>query len=132
MLARTIRHSFVKFGSWLNVNYYRFMGVKIGKGCYVSIHAHIDIRRGKISIGNHVNISRGAYILSHIGFKGDKEGEATIIEDKAIIFVNAIVYPGIRIGKNSVVGAGSVVMKDVPPNVVVLGNPARVIQHLEQ
>lgn len=132
MLARRIRHYFVSAASWLSVNYYRFMGVKIGKGCYLSIHAHVDVRRGKISIGNNVNIGRGACILSHIGYQPTKEGEMTIIEDNAIIFVNAIVFPGVRIGRNSIVGAGSVVMKDVPSNVVVLGNPARVIQHLEQ
>ena len=132
MLARTIRHYLVYMSSWFRVNYFRFMGVKVGKGCYISIHAYLDVRRGKISIGNNVNIGRGACILSHIGFQPTKEAEATIVEDNAIIFVNAIVFPGVRIGKNSIVGAGSVVMKDVPPNVVVLGNPARVIQHLEK
>lgn len=132
MLARTIRHYLVNMSSWFRVNYFRIMGIKVGKGCSISMYAHLDVRRGKISIGNNVNIARGANILSHIGFQPTKEGEVTIVEDNAIIFVNAIVFPGVRIGKNSIVGAGSVVMKDVPPNVVVLGNPARVIQHLEQ
>jgi acetyltransferase-like isoleucine patch superfamily enzyme len=132
VLARTIRHYLVNVSSWFRVNYFRFMGVRVGKGCFISIHAHLDVRRGKISIGNNVNISRGAYILSHTGYQAEKEGEATIVEDNAIIFVNAIIFPGVRIGKRSIVGAGSVVMKDVPPNVIVLGNPARVIQRLEQ
>jgi acetyltransferase-like isoleucine patch superfamily enzyme len=132
VLTRTIRHYLVNMTSWFRVNYFRMMGIKVGKGCYISIHAHVDVRRGKIFIGNHVDIGRGACILSHTGFQPTKEGEPTIVEDNAIIFVNAIVFPGVRIGKNSIVGAGSVVMKDVPPNVVVQGNPARVIQHSER
>jgi acetyltransferase-like isoleucine patch superfamily enzyme len=107
------------------------MGVKIGKGCFVSIHAHVDVRRGKISIGDHVQIARGSCILSHVGFQPIKEGEETVIEDNVKMFVNSIILPGVRVGKNSIIGAGAVVMKDIPPNVTVLGNPARVIQHLE-
>jgi acetyltransferase-like isoleucine patch superfamily enzyme len=107
------------------------MGVKIGKGCFISLHAYLDVRRGKISIGNNVYISRGTIVLSHAGFRPIKEGEETIIEDNVRIFVNSIIFPGVSVGKNSIIGAGAVVMKDVPANVVVLGNPARVIQHLE-
>ena len=47
------------------------------------------------------------------------------------IGVYAIVCKGVRIGENSIVGAGSVVRKDVPPNVVVMGNPARVVKELD-
>jgi acetyltransferase-like isoleucine patch superfamily enzyme len=108
------------------------MGVKIGKGVFISRHAHIDVRRGKILIGNNVQIGGGTYVLSHIGFRQVQEGEETIIEDNVRIFVNCVIFPGVKIGKNSIVGAGAVVMKDVPPDVVVLGNPARVIQHLEE
>jgi acetyltransferase-like isoleucine patch superfamily enzyme len=132
MLGRTIRHNLARLRSWLNVKYYRFMGIKIGKGVFVSRHAHIDVRRGKISIGNDVHIGGGSYVLSHAGFRPTKEGEETVIEDHVRIFVNCVIFPGIRIGKNSIVGAGAVVMKDVPSNVVVLGNPARVIQNLEE
>jgi acetyltransferase-like isoleucine patch superfamily enzyme len=108
------------------------MGVKIGKGVFISRNAHIDVRRGKISIGNNVSIGSGTYILSHIGFRGGPEGEETIIEDNVHIFVNCIIIPGVRIGKNATLGAGAVVLKDVPPNVIVLGNPARVIEHLKE
>jgi len=132
MLGRIIRHGLAKLVSWFHVKYYRFMGIKIGKGVFISRRAQIDVRRGKISIGNNVHIGGGTYVLSHSGFRPIKEGEETIIEDNVRIFVNTVIFPGIRIGKNSIVGAGAVVMKDVPPDVVVLGNPARVIQHLEE
>jgi acetyltransferase-like isoleucine patch superfamily enzyme len=116
----------------MRVKYYRFMGTEIGKKCFISRGAHIDIRRGKIAIGNNVHIASGSYILGHTGFVPLKEGQITSIEDNVRIFVNSVILPGIKIGKNSIVSAGAVVMKDVPPNVVVMGNPARVIQHLEE
>ena len=131
MLARKVRSGLAKIVSLINVSYYRLMGVKIGRGVFISRRAHIDVRRGKISIGNNVHIGGGTYVLSHTGFRVVKEGEETIIEDNVRIFVNSVIFPGIKIGNNSIVGAGAVVMKDVPPHVVVIGNPARVIQHLD-
>jgi len=107
------------------------MGIKIGKGTYISMNAHLDVRRGKISIGNNVDIGKGACILSHTGYQEVKEGQITAIEDNVRIFVNSIILPGVKIGRNSIVGAGAVVMRDIPPNVVVLGNPARVVKHLD-
>ena len=130
-LARSIRHIVVKMLSGIKICYYRLMGIKIGKECYISVHANIDVRRGEIIIGNNVNISNGSYVLGHVGHEPLEEGGVTIIEDNVRIFVNAVILPAIKIGKNSVVGAGSVVMKDVPPDVVVMGNPARVVRHLE-
>jgi len=108
------------------------MGIEIGKNCFISLRARIDIQGGKISIGNNVHIAGGCWVLCHTGFRSVKEGDKTIIEDNVRIFVNSVILPGVKVGKNSIIGAGSVVMKDVPPNVVVQGNPARVIQHLKK
>ena len=44
----------------------------------------------------------------------------------------AVICPGVKIGKNSVIGAGSVVVKDIPPNSIAVGNPCRVIKTLEE
>jgi len=131
LIARDIRHGLAGVASWLRLHYYRMMGARIGKGCFISSHAYIDSRRGKVSIGNNVSIAGGSYILSHTGFRPDTEGQETVIEDNVRIFVNSVILPGVRIGRNSIVGAGSVVMRDVPPDVIVQGNPARVIQHLK-
>lgn len=54
--------------------------------------------------------------------------EPVIIEDNVFLGTGAIILKGVTIGRNSVVGAGAVVTKDVPPNSVVAGNPARVIK----
>jgi maltose O-acetyltransferase len=54
------------------------------------------------------------------------------IGDNVWLGGGAIVLPGVSIGSNSVVGAGAVVTKDVPDHVVAVGNPARVVRHMEQ
>jgi len=130
MAVRKIRSWLVGMLSRTKVRYYRFMGTTIGKNCYVSPHACIDSRRGRITIGDNVSISSGSYILGHVGFRELKEGQETVLEDNVKVFVNAVVLPGVRIGRNSIVGAGAVVGKDVPANVVVMGNPARVVEQV--
>lgn len=57
--------------------------------------------------------------------------EPITIEDNVWLGGGVIVCPGVTIGKNSVVGAGAVVTKDIPDNVVAVGNPARVIRTIE-
>lgn len=51
-----------------------------------------------------------------------------VIEDNVWLGANVVVFGGVTIGENSVIGAGSIVTKDVPPNVVAFGNPCRVIR----
>ena len=128
MLARRIRQLLADFMSRPRVAYYHLMGVKIGKKCFIISDAHIDVGRGQVIIGDHVGIAGGTYILSHAALRL-REGtvKETTIEDNVAIFVNAVILPGVTVGKNSIVGAGAVVTKDVPPNVTVMGNPARVI-----
>jgi len=55
----------------------------------------------------------------------------TRLEDNVKVYVNAVVMAGVTVGRNSIVGAGAVIGRDVPPNVTVMGNPARVVKHLE-
>ena len=63
--------------------------------------------------------------------KPDKGATApVVIEDNVFIGMNCLVLKGVRIGKGSVVGAGSVVTGEVPPGVVVAGNPARIVRSL--
>jgi serine acetyltransferase len=88
-----------------------------------------------VRIGNHVYISEGVDFHTHDGgvwiFRNNNPhirvyGTITI-EDNCIIGKNVQLLPNIRIGENSIVGAGSVVISDVPPNSIVMGVPARVI-----
>ena len=55
-----------------------------------------------------------------------------MIEDNVFIGARSIIMKGVHIGNGSVVGAGSVVTKDVPANVIVAGNPAKIVKYLSQ
>jgi len=60
-----------------------------------------------------------------------EESRPIVIGDNVWLGSGAIVLPGVTIGENTVVGAGAVVPRDLPPNVVAVGNPARVVRTLE-
>ncbi|MEY8748774.1 DapH/DapD/GlmU-related protein [Bacillales bacterium AN1005] len=55
-----------------------------------------------------------------------------VIEDNVWIGAGAIILPGVRIGENTVIGAGSVVTKDIPPNVLAIGSPCRVLRKINE
>jgi maltose O-acetyltransferase len=64
------------------------------------------------------------------GFSEGRHPRRDMIEDNAWLGGGAIVLAGVMVGENAIVGAGAVVTKDVPPNTIVLGNPARVVRSL--
>lgn len=90
---------------------------------------------GGVEIGKNVVISDNSVIMSHdhgIDPKSKPCKRPKRIEDNVWIASNCIILPQASvIGQNSVVAAGSVVTKDVPKNVIVAGNPAKIIRHLE-
>ena len=99
--------------------------VVIGERC--RIQAFVFIPEG-VTLGDDV------FIGPHACFTNDldppsppSEWKRTVIEDGAAIGANATILPGIRIGKGALVGAGAVVVADVPDGEVVVGNPARSI-----
>ena len=126
------------------VEYLNKKGVKIGKGTYFFGPAttEVDIQRPwMLSIGEYCKITNGVKILCHDYSRsvlrrvyGEVIGEAkeTIIGDNVFIGVNSIILMGSNIGNNVIIGAGSVVSGNVPSNVVIAGNPARIIRTLEE
>ena len=100
----------------------------IGEGVIIAYSAHLDKSNNPkgIHIGKKTAIARDAIILAHDG--GRKLITHTYIGENCFIATRAIILPGVKIGNNVVVGAGAVVMKDVPDNCLVAGNPAKVIQ----
>jgi maltose O-acetyltransferase len=90
-----------------------------------------------VVIGDHVQIGTAVQILTadhprDAGLRrsGAECGSRVTIEDNVWLASGAILCPGVTIGANSIVGAGSVVTRDVPPDVVAAGNPCRVIRAL--
>lgn len=63
---------------------------------------------------------------------GDQFSFPVRIEDNVWVGSNAVILPGVTIGKNSVIGAGSVVTKDIPPDVVAVGAPCRVLREITE
>ncbi len=132
--TRFVIHNFGNVLRCLRNAYLRAAGVRIGAHTMVSLHARIDVRRGRVSIGNNVHITYGCVVLSHdhTARRLGKPESATqvIIGDDVFIGVNSVILPNVCIGRNAIVGAGSVVTKDVPANSIVAGNPARIIRHI--
>lgn len=101
--------------------------VKMGNNVRIHTQAFVpemSILEDGAWIGPNAVITNAAYPLSP-NVKNELKG--AIIKKDAKIGANATLLPGITIGENALVGAGAVVTKDVPPNKVVAGNPARVI-----
>ena len=109
--------------------------VTIGKGCFIQ-QGCTFFGRGGITIGNDVFIGPKVNLIT-INHDPNPEnrsatyGRPIVIEDKVWIGINSTILPGVRIGYGAIVGAGSVVTKDVSPLAVVAGNPARFIKKIE-
>ena len=94
-----------------------------------------------ITIGNHVNIGADTLILDtdahHLDWKerrigGERNSKAIVIEDDVFIGTRSIILKGVTIGARSIIGAGSVVTKDIPSDCVAAGNPCKVIRMINQ
>ena len=111
--------------------------IELGSNSGIGIRAQIwGVDVGELIIGDNVMMAPDVIILTLVHKHDNIEtpmcsqgGNATkvTIEDDVWIGVRAIVLPGVNIGKGSIVGAGAVVTKDVPPYTVVGGVPAKVI-----
>lgn len=100
----------------------------IGKDVLISWNAHLDksINPKGIHIGDGTAVANGAMILSHDACRRLKAD--TYIGKNCLIGARSIILPGVRIGDSSIVAAGGVISKDVPPNSVVAGNPGRIVK----
>lgn len=102
-------------------------GVVIGRNC--SIQCFVSIPPG-IVIHDNVFIGPHVCFANHKDIKqrGAWKMSETVVEDDVSIGMGAMIGPGITLGKGSVIGMGAVVIHDVAPGSVVVGNPARPIQ----
>ena len=111
--------------------------IEIGENFY-SNHNLVILDCAKVKIGKNVAIgpNTGLYCAIHPTdvterIKWLEKAEPIIIEDNVWLGGNVVVLPGVKIGKNTVIGAGSVVTKDIPENVVAVGNPCKIIKNLD-
>lgn len=111
----------------------------VGKRCKISSHTFVCegvVIEDNVFIGHGVTFINDSYPRSTTPDGGlqteiDWKVERTIVEKGASIGSGATILSRIRIGEGAIVGAGSVVTKDVPTNAIVAGNPARVLRYIE-
>jgi len=98
------------------------IGAEIGEGTMVDMNAVVGAR-GKL--GKNVHLGAGAVVA---GVLEPPSKSPCIIGDDVLVGANSVILEGVKIGKGSVIAAGSVVVKDIPENVVAAGSPAKVIK----
>ncbi len=133
-------------GVWIEAPFFCDYGENISIGAYSFVHMNcMFLDNHKITIGKHgligpfVQIYTASHpmeaskriITSEEGSRYRTKAHPVSIGDNVWIGGNAIILPGVTIGNNVTIGAGSVITKNIPDNVLALGNPCKVIKKLE-
>ena len=118
----------------LYIDYGRFLHV--GDDTFIN-YGLVALDVAPITIGRNVKIGTNVQLLtpthpveSELRWKRLEAAKPIVIGDNVWIGSGAIVLAGVTVGENSVIGAGAVVTKDVPANVVVVGNPTKILRNL--
>jgi maltose O-acetyltransferase len=116
---------------------FRRENIRIGAHCFINNHVYMDAS-GPVTIGSGVSIGHHVVIITtdhQVGSSDFRAGArrilAVTIEDGAWIAAGVTLLPGVTVGRGAVVAAGAVVSRDVPPNTLVGGVPAKMIRPLE-
>jgi len=127
---------YTKIGTFVEIQ----KGAKIGKYCKISSHTFICegvTVEDNVFIGHNVTFINDAYPSAttedgKLKTEEDWDCVPTLVKKGASIGSSATLLCGVTVGENAIIGAGSVVTKDVPPNTIVAGNPARVLRKINK
>jgi len=120
------------------------MGCKVGKNAFIGYSVWLDFNNANlIEIGDNVHITNMCLLLCHqrnldnyhVGVNSADlpyNKDRIILEDGVMVGMNSTILPGVRIGKGSIIGANSVVISDIPPWVIAVGNPAKIIKKIKK
>jgi acetyltransferase-like isoleucine patch superfamily enzyme len=123
-----------KIGAFVEIQ----KNAKVGNRCKVSSHSFICegvTIEDNVFIGHGVMFTNDSYPRATTGdgslqTEADWKVEKTVVRRGASIGTGTTILPNVSIGENAIVGAGSVITRDVPANAVVAGNPAKVLRYL--
>lgn len=114
-------------------------GLKIGQECFIGDETLIDLY-DRVILEDQVTIAQRVTVLTHlnVGYKNhplqkyfSKTSKAVIFKKGSVVAAASTILPGVTVGQESFVAAGSVVTKDVPPNSLVAGVPAKIVRKIK-
>lgn len=122
----------------------RKMGCHVGKGCFIGDNVRIDTGHADmITLEDGVSIAGGSRLLCHqrdfteyfVGSDYNKLGysiKPIVLKKGCLIGMESFVLPGVTVGEGAIVGAGSLVAKDIPAWTVATGRPAKVVKEIKR
>lgn len=121
---------------------WRWIGAKVGRNCYIGYAVYLDLNEADlVTIEDNVHIDERCHLLCHkrdlsnyyygedYSKLGYKKAPIHICEGSSI-GTQSFIMPGVTVGKGAIVGAGSLVTKDVPAYTIVVGRPAKVVREI--
>jgi tetrahydrodipicolinate N-acetyltransferase len=129
--ARIEPGALIRDGAEIGDNVIVMMGAVINIGAVVGAGTMIDMNAvvgARALVGENCHVGAGAVLA---GVLEPPSATPVVIEDDVLIGANAVVLEGVRVGAGSVLAAGAVATRDVPPNVLAVGQPARVLKEID-